>query len=605
MYRIADLIKDYFVSKGVDTCFCVTGGGAMHFNDSFGHDPRISVIYNHHEQASAVAAEGYARVSGKPAIVSVTSGPGATNAITGVVGAWLDSIPMVVLSGQMKRETLVSSTNLPLRQLGFQEYNIVDVAKHMTKYCRVLSDPDTVIDDLEEAYHIMMSGRKGPIWLDVPLDVQAFESHELKDIASSRQYPDNCSAISDNAVDYQYIIKRLSEAKRPVLMVGYEVRMDNCVADFLELVENIGIPVVTEWNSHDLIPDDNPLNSGRPGTIGDRAGNFVVQQSDILLCIGCQLSIRQISYAWQNFAPRAYKIGASSDLSELHKPTVSFDLALHCSVKTFISGFNSFLRCNSYITTHGDWSAWARNLYIKYSGSNYSCSDDGNGLSVYSFFTSLNDSRSSDSVTVLANGAACVAGLQTLKSIDNQRFFTNAGASGMGYAIAASIGTSAFCGNGTQVICVEGDGSIQMNIQELQTIVHNRLNIKIFWLNNNGYQSIRITQRSMFNAETTGYCGAGPESGISFPSAERIANAYNIPYYKLCSHDDLQELASILKSDGPLIAEVILNPLEEFAPKLQSRLNPDGTFSTPSLEDMAPFLRREEINSTLFQPNDK
>jgi len=600
MYRIADFIKEYFLSKSIDTCFCVTGGGAMHINDSFGHDPRITTIYNHHEQASAIAAEGYARVSGKPAIVSVTSGPGATNAITGVVGAWLDSIPMVILSGQMKRETLITSTDLPLRQLGFQEFNIVDAAKCMTKFCKVLSDTNTILDDLEEAYHLMMSGRKGPIWLDIPLDVQAFQVQKSDFSASSLQYSLRTTANSKVYIDFPAMIESLHAAERPVLMVGYEIRMDNCVSELLELAEIIGIPVVTEWNSQDVIPDSNPLNSGRPGTIGDRAGNFVVQQSDFLLCIGCQLSIRQISYAWKNFAPKAFKIGISSDLAELRKPTVSFDLSFNCNVKSFISSFTGYLMSYGYSPNHFEWSAWARNLYFKYSIGSCSHLDDTHGLSVYAFFDALSNTLPGDSITILANGAACVAGLQTIKAKKNQRFFTNAGASGMGYAIAASIGASTFCGNNTSVICVEGDGSIQMNIQELQTIVHNNFNIKIFWLNNNGYQSIKLTQKGMFNAEEKGYCGAGPDSGLSCPSAEKIAKAYNFAFFKLRINNDLHVLPSILNSIGPLMVEVVLNPLENFEPKLQSKLNLDGTFTTSSLEDMAPFLSREEILSTIF-----
>lgn len=574
----------------------------MHINDSFGHDTRITTIYNHHEQASALAAEGYARISGKPALVSVTSGPGATNALTGVAGAWLDSIPMVILSGQMKRETLVSSTNLPLRQLGFQEFNIVEAAKSMTKYCKILDDIDAIYEDLEEAYDYMISGRKGPIWLDIPLDIQSslvpefIAPVEPVDSLTLRLYDKHF----DVKIDFPRIFDYLKSAKRPVIMVGYEIRMANCVSQFLKLADVLGIPVVTEWNSHDIIPDSNQLNSGRPGTIGDRSGNFVVQQSDLLICLGCQLSIRQISYVWSNFASGAFKIGVSSDLAELQKPTVSFDISINCGVDYFISQFIDYLALNSYSSIHCDWSNWARNLYTQYSIGNLTQSVDKNGLSVYAFFESLSNELSSSSVTVLANGAACVAGLQTIKAKKNQRFFTNAGASGMGYAIAASIGVSTFCGMDSSVVCVEGDGSIQMNIQELQTIVHNNFNIKIFWLNNNGYQSIKLTQKGMFDAETKGYCGADPDSGLSCPSAEKIAYAYGLPFFRLRTNDDFQNLKHILNFPGPLIAEVVLNPFETFEPKLQSKLNEDGTFSTPSLEDMSPFLSREEILSTIF-----
>lgn len=602
--KLIDAIKEFFVFKGIDTCFCVTGGGAMHINDSFGHDTRIHTIYNHHEQASAIAAEGYARIAGKPAIVSVTSGPGATNAITGVAGAWLDSIPMIVISGQMKRETLISASNQNLRQLGFQEFNIIDSVSCMTKYAKLLDNSSLVIQEVVQAFDIMNEGRKGPIWLDIPIDVQS-EFINIESNSGGFIFP-TAPLIQtpgfSNSTILSIIIDKLLESARPVLLVGYEVRMDNCVDKFIKLAEHLSIPVVTEWNSHDIISDDHHLNCGRPGTIGNRAGNLVVQQSDFLLCVGCQLSIRQISYVWSNFAPKAFKVGVSVDYAELNKPTINFDLQINCSISRFIDQFFDLLVARNYQSPFLAWVNWASDLSDRYPVIQRKHYDDTRGLSVYGFFKILSDFLPAKSITILANGAACVAGLQTVLIKPNQRIYTNAGLSGMGYAICAAIGAS--CAQVDQsfpIVCVEGDGSIQMNLQELQTIFHNRLNIKLFWLNNDGYQSIKLTQKGMFNALEKGYCGADSSSGLSCPSAKKIANAYGIPYFSASSISELYSISSFLQSNGPSIMEIILNPDEEFEPKLQSRLNPDGTFSTPSLEDMSPFLSKDELSSALYK----
>ena len=602
--KLVDAIKEFFVLKGIDTCFCVTGGGAMHINDSFGHDTRIHTIYNHHEQASAIAAEGYARIAGKAAIVSVTSGPGATNAITGVAGAWLDSIPMIVISGQMKRETLVSAYNQKLRQLGFQEFNIIDSVSCMTKYAKLLDKPSLVIQEVVHAFDIMNAGRKGPIWLDIPLDVQS-ELVEIEFNSEGFIFPKppfiQVPILSDTNI-LGKIFDKLVDSVKPVMLIGYEVRMDNSVDKFIKFAERLSIPVVTEWNSHDTISDDHQLNCGRPGTIGNRAGNFVVQQADFLLCVGCQLSIRQISYVWSNFAPSAFKVGVSSDYAELNKPTINFDVKINSSISSFIDQFHHFLVTHNYQSQFIGWLNWASDLSDRYPVVQRKHYDDSRGLSVYVFFKFLSDLLPSNSITILANGASCVAGLQTIVIKPNQRIFTNAGLSGMGYAICAAIG--ACCAQddqSTPIVCVEGDGSIQMNLQELQTIVHNQLNIKLFWLNNGGYQSIKLTQKGMFNALEKGYCGADSSSGLSCPSAEKIASAYGIPYFCASSISALYSISSFLLQEGPCIMEIILNPNEEFEPKLQSRLNPDGTFVTPPLEDMAPFLTRDELRSVYYE----
>lgn len=573
----------------------------MHLNDSLGHHPDIRTIYNHHEQASAMAAEGYARITNKPALVCVTSGPGATNAVTGVLGAWLDSIPMIVLSGQMKVETTLHVVPFKLRQLGFQEFNIVDSVASMTKYAVMITDVRYVRYHLERAYHEATHGRKGPVWLDIPLDIQgAMIDPEAQ--LSWRLY----GKLADEVYEYSVkpfiandVMERINEAKRPVFMVGSGVHMDDARPLLREVIHKLKVPVVTEWNSEDLIPSDEPYQCGRPGTIGDRAGNFVVQNADLLLVLGCQLSIRQISYVWKQFAPNAYKIGVNVDENELSKPTVHFDLLIHCAVGDFLSS----LRASPVASVHqtgSPWHQWCKTVQQRYpvvqQESNYRTSP----MDIYAFFDALSDILPNRSRMVLGNGAACVCGLQTVKIHRGLRMFTNAGASGMGYGIAAAIGASfapESSGNAPgPVLCIEGDGSIQMNIQELQTIWQHQLDVKIFWLNNGGYHSIRQTQASMFAGKSRGYCGADASSGLSFPDAGSIAAAYGLKFFRIDNLADLTTvLAAVMACTGPLICEVVVDPDQIWAPKLQSKLLEDGTFHTPPLDDMYPFLDEAEL----------
>lgn len=601
--RVSAFIARYLAERGFAACFTVTGGGAMHLNDAIGRSEVIRSYYLHHEQACAMAAEGYARTTGSPALVSVTSGPGSTNAVTGVLGAWLDSVPMLVLSGQMKTETTLASTPIPLRQLGFQEFNIIDSVRGMTKYAAMITDARYVSYHLDRAMHEMNAGRKGPVWLDIPLDIQAATIDPDAQIRYPLSVPEHLPAYVRriNPALVEQVVERVNGASSPVLMVGYGVRMSNAWPDFLAAVETLKIPVVTEWNANDLIWDRHPYFAGRPGTIGDRGGNFVVQNADCLLTIGCQLSIRQISYAWQNFARDAFVIGVNPEPEELIKPTIRTDLPIVADVGDFLRA----LAASGLASTHGPdtaWYRWCKDVNARHPV----VAPDRPArrqVEVYRFFDRLSSALAEGDQVVLANGAACVAGLQALRIKAGQRVFTNAGASSMGYAIAAAVGVAAAGDTAAQLICVEGDGSIQMNLQELQTIVHHVLGIKLFWLNNGGYQSIKQTQKAMFNAKERGYCGADADSGISFPSAERIAAAYGLPFFRIAQPADLDAtLDAVLRAEGPLLCEVVTDPEEEFQPKLQSRLLPDGTFVTPSLEDMYPFLPRDEFESIRFSP---
>ena len=319
--KVSDYIADFFAKNEITDVFTVTGGGAMHLNDSFGHHPELHCTYQHHEQACAMAAEGYTRLSGKTSVLCVTTGPGGTNALTGVMGSWLDSIPVFVISGQEKYITTIKSSDVPLRQLGFQEFNIIDCAKTMTKYATMVIDKNSICYELEKALYIARSGRTGPVWLDIPLDVQAatIETDELKHFIPEEKN------VTIESSDIEFILSKIKNSKRPVILAGNGIRLGNAVADFRELVEKLRLPVVTAWNAHDILPDNNKYFCGRPGTIGTRGGNFVVQNADLLLSIGCRMGLRQIGFAWEQFAKNAYKIAVDVDYAELNKKTVKND----------------------------------------------------------------------------------------------------------------------------------------------------------------------------------------------------------------------------------------------------------------------------------------
>ena len=575
----------------------------MHLNDAFGHSDDVEVIYNHHEQASAMAAEGYTRVTQKPAIVSVTSGPGATNAITGVYGAWQDSIPMIVISGQMKHETTVASTPVPVRYLGFQEADIIPIVSSITKYAATIGSIADLDYHLEKAFCLATTGRKGPVWLDIPLDLQGAQIPVGYELVNKPKFVpgilNQATPPSESLVEEVY--NRILASDRPVLMLGEEVRISGGVDLVRNLVSKLGIPVVTEWNAHDLIEQDNPLQCGRPGTIGDRGGNYVVQTADTLICIGCQLSIRQISYEWKNFASRAFKVVVNVDENELQKPTINVDLPVVSDASKFIEVLIKVCEQTPKKLDVDDWVHWCRWINNKYPVVQMEYWDEAKPINVYNFIKSLSLRTPKNSSVVLANGAACVCGLQAYEIRNNVRLFTNAGASSMGYGIAASVG-AALAQPEEMTLCIEGDGSIMMNLQEIQTIVQNNLNVKIFVINNDGYHSIKQTQSNIFAAEERGYCGADKGSGISFPSFKKVAEAFALPYFKIDNLNKLETtLDDFLSINSYGLCEIVTDPNQNFAPKLASKMNSDGTFYTPSLEYMTPFLTDEELEENQYK----
>lgn len=574
--------------------FTVTGGGAMHLNDAFGHHKDLTCVYNHHEQASAIAAEGYTRMSGELAAVCVTSGPGGTNAITGVLGGWLDSIPMFVVSGQVKRETTIYSTSLPLRQLGDQEYNIVASVKPMTKYAAIVLDANDIAYHLEKAYFLAMNGRPGPVWIDVPLDIQGakIETENLRHY-NEREDIDKEIPIY-NTLQSDSIIQKLKEAKRPVLFLGTGVRLAGVRDEVLKFAEAARIPIVTAWNAHDLIWDNHELYCGRPGTIGNRGGNFVVQNADLLLVLGCRLNIRQISYNYKDFAPKAYKIVVDIDNSELYKPTIHADMPIWANLKDVVDDLNTKLLNEIHSSEHEQWITWCKNVSQKYPATMPEYYENKVRLNPYVFMTEFFKGLREDEQVVTGNGSACVISFQSGVIKKHTRLFTNSGSAAMGYGFPAAIGACVARG-GDRVVCIDGDGSFQMNLQELQTVVYNKLNLKIIYLNNNGYHSIRQTQTNLFKGQPlVGVCDG---TGLSFPEAERLAYAYQIPFVKVTKQDDIPALIEAMDDEGPLFAEIVVDDTQNFAPKLSSKVLPDGKIVSPEIDDMFPFLDREEYDS--------
>src|SRR3989344_4688364 len=533
MIRTADYIFRYLADYGIKHVFLVTGGGAMHLNDALKKEKRIKYVCVHHEQAAAIAAEGYARTSGNLAVVSVTSGPGGTNALTGVIGQWLDSVPVLYLSGQVKFETTIASCpDLNLRQLGDQEINIIDIVKSVTKYAKMITDPKTIKAELEKAIHIATSGRPGPVWLDIPLNVQGalIEEHDLES-----GNVDNSSYAAEDKTIFA-VIEELQKAERPLLIAGHGIRISKAKKEFLELISLIDIPVVTTFNGFDLIASESDNFIGRIGTLGSRPGNFTLQNADLVICLGTRNNIRQVSYNWPSFASRAKKIIVDVDDAELRKKTVKGDILVYSDAKIFITKFLEKLPKDFKVNKI--WLEWCRERKKKYPvvlDEHKKPSEQS--VHPYHFIEELTSALDNNAIVVAGNGTACVSLFQAGIVKKGQRIFWNSGCAAMGYDLPASIGAA--LARNQDVICLAGDGSIQMNLQELQTVKHYNLPVKIFVLNNQGYHSIRMTQMTFFDGN---FIGCNAECGVSFPDNSKLADLYGLKYFRINSTARMKQL---------------------------------------------------------------
>lgn len=593
MMRVADFIFKYLADYGVRHVFLVTGGGAMHLNDALKKEKRIRYICTHHEQAAAIAAEGYARTSGKLAVVSVTSGPGGTNALTGVLGQWLDSVPVLYISGQVKFETTtLSCPDLDLRQLGDQEINIVQIVRSITKYAKVVVDPETIKMELEKAIAIATSGRPGPVWLDIPLNVQGAFIHEADVADTKSESVDAPIVVKDELVST--VIHELGKAQRPLIVAGHGIRISGANEEFLKIVDLLDIPVVTTFNGFDLIASSSRKFVGRIGTLGSRAGNFALQNADLVIFLGTRNNIRQVSYNWSSYAMRAKKIIVDIDEAELHKKTVRGDILVHSDVKAFLIKLLEKLPKN--FTVDFGWLKWCEERKAMYPVvlDAYRRPSETH-VHPYHFMEALTDALDHEAIVVTGDGSACVVMFQAGAVKSGQRIFWNSGCAAMGYDLSASIG-AAFA-SGREVICIAGDGSLQLNIQELQTVKHYNLPIKIFVLNNQGYHSIRMTQAAYFESD---FIGCGKDSGISFPDNRKLADLYDLKFFRIDNTVSMnQTIASVLAYLGAVLCEVVLPSDYAIAPKLSSAKEPDGRMISKPLEDLSPLLSREELGENM------
>ncbi len=657
--KVSNYISRKLVEAGINQAFTVTGGGAMHLNDALGHEPGLQCLYQHHEQACAIAAEAYARIHNKIGLVCVTTGPGGTNAITGVVGGWLDSIPMLVLSGQVRYDTTARWTGLGIRAMGDQEFDITKSIDCMTKYSEMVIDPLRIRYCLEKALYLAYSGRPGPCWLDIPLDVQGayvdteelagFDPADYEAGGTGWAVPGNMRHAAgqprvireDHAgqgearqvlpprvtrEQVQTILDKIRQSSRPVLNAGNGIRIAGAHPVFMEVVDLLGIPVVTGWNSQDCIWDEHPLYVGRAGNMGDRPGNFAVQNSDLVFSVGSRLSIRQVGYNYKTWAREAYVIVNDVDAEELKKPSVHKDMAVHADAKDLLEMMAKVLREESVSSAplfQGGsglpgmtWNETCRMWKEKYPvvQPKHLADDDTREANVYALVKELSSRLKEGQITVVGNGSACVAGGHAYEIKKGQRFISNSAIASMGYDLPAAVG--AFLAawdpeylDGSRkpddIILLTGDGSIQMNLQELQTIIHHRMPIKIFLINNGGYHSIRQTQRNFFGEPLV---GIGVDSGVngcdlSFPEMKKLAEAYGYPYVSACRNRELAAaIEQTLAMDGPVICEIFVTTDQNFEPKSSAKRLPDGTMVSPPLEDLSPFLPEEEMDAMMIIP---
>ncbi|MBQ8345110.1 MAG: thiamine pyrophosphate-binding protein [Clostridia bacterium] len=598
--RLADYVADFLVSHGITDCFTVTGGGAMHLNDALGHKEGLHCLYNHHEQACAIAAEAYARIHNRIAAVCVTTGPGGTNAITGVVGGWLDSIPMLIISGHVRFDTSARGMGLKVRAGGDQEFDITRSIDCMTKYSEMIEDPRRIRYTLEKSFYLATHGRPGPCWVDIPVNFQGctIETDELVGYNPAEDAETLAPKVTENTV--AAVLEKIKAAKRPVLYAGNGIRLAGAFEVFKRIVPALNIPVVTGWDNIDMMADTDPLYVGRGGIMGDRAGNFAVQNADLVLAVGNRLSIRQVGYNWQTWAREAFVIMVDVDGEELKKPTLHVEMPIQADALDFLTALEAALGQSPLFPENGwqeDCRTWKQNYPVVLPRHL-----SAEGLTnPYAFIKALSSRLPEGYTTVVGNGTACVVGSHGYVIKDGQRFIINSAIASMGYDLPAAIGVCVALGK-QEIVCISGDGSIQMNLQELQTILTNRLPIKIFVVNNDGYHSIRQTQTNIFGEHTK--VGIGPESGdLSFPSLEKLAWAYGYPYVACRTNRELEAmLDTTFSTEGPVLAEVFVDPTQFFEPKSATKRLADGSLFSPPLEDLAPFFDRDELKSIMKIP---
>lgn len=584
--NVSEFIFDFFNQKGVDTAFMITGGQAMFLNDAIGRNPNYKIICHHHEQACTMSADAYGRIQNKPAIALVTAGPGALNAITGVAGGYTDSAPMIVISGHTNLHFVKYQEVTNIRQFGVQGINIGPIVKNIVKYFRTIDAPEELENILETAYHEATSGRPGPVWLEVPLDIQKAEVPVQKPVELQENLPYSIGNVKQAA---KRAYEKLCTAKRPVFLVGQGVNLSGAREVFDEVVHALKVPVITARLGIDLMVSEDELYVGRPGNYGERSANIAIQDADLIISVGCRLASSLVGHNPKQFGENAYIMAVDIDREELDKP--------NCHIVDKVLGdCKLFFEClKKYMPRYElpDYSAWVRQCNVwkkKYPVVQPSYWDE-RPVNSYVFLDILSKKAGPGAMIAVDTGSCFHVACQSWKIKEGQRFLTTGGISSMGYW-AACIG-ACMANNRGQTICITGDGSLQMNIQEFATIRHNRLPIKVFVLNNDGYLLIRHTQRNFMEDR---FVGESPASGVWCPDTLRIADAYGILAVCINEPAELEEkISEVLSMEGPVVCEVMTPPWQMLIPRISSEKLPDGTLVAHDYDDMFPFLSREEV----------
>jgi acetolactate synthase I/II/III large subunit len=595
--RVADVIVDFLINKKVDTIFGLMGGGAMFLNDALAlRSNKIKTIFNHHEQASSMAAVGYSKMKNGIGAAMFTTGCGSTNAVTGVLDAWQDNLPCIFISGQVKRKetsrNIRSKTNL--RNFGVQEADIVSIVESITKYSKMINEPNDIYKELEKAYEIATSGCPGPVWLDIPLDVQAAPVAKRK----WNIIKDKKTSLFNNKLDadIKKVMNLLKKAKRPILVVGNGLRLAKVEKEFSNLVKDWKVPVVSSYLAIDIFPNTHKYHIGTLGTKGNRAANFAIQNSDLVIAFGCRMSVPLTGFEYRTFAREAKICIIDINKAEHKKDTIRIDSLINQDLALLVPKLPK-------INFQSKWKDWLKKSIVwkdSWPVCNEYQRDDSNGINLYHFYEIFNKSNNVNSVVVADAGSAGYASAQSIKVNKNQRYVMPGGQMEMGFTLPCSIGV-AFADPKKTVFAITGDGSFQLNIQELQTLSHFKPNIKLIIWNNSGYLSIKSTQNRFFDGRKI---GAGPESGLTFPETKDIAKAYKLPFKKVSKASNLTGSLEWLKSfHGPAILEVICPPEQEIIPTASSKTLEDGSMVSTPLEDMYPFLDKEEfLENMIVEP---
>lgn len=590
--KLSDFVVSFIEKIGTEFVFSVTGGGAMHLNDSFSKSKKIKYIQTHHEQSAAMMSEAYSRKTGRIGVCQVTTGPGGTNAITGLVGAWIDSIPQLIISGQVATKDMIN--NKKIRQMGVQEINIVDLVKPVTKYAVTVRDPKQIKFELEKCLYILKSGRPGPVWIDIPLDVQT-SNIDLKKIKSYKKIK---KKQKKKDINYNKIFNSINSSTRPVFVIGNGIHLSKTKKEFIKISDYFNLPVLSSWSASDIIETSHKKYIGRFGIFGDRASNFTIQNSDLIVVLGCRLSQPQTGYNLKLFSPKSKIIYVDIDKFEIKKFKNKVKISINTDLKEFLGFFSRYISKKKYPSKnkHSKWLEIANNWKSKYPVVLKKYSTQDNKINSFYFIDYLSKCLNKNACVVTDMGTSFTCTMQTLKIRKGQRIFTSPGLAAMGYGLPGAIGASFTDKKNNHLICIAGDGGFMFNLQELQTIKHYKLPIKIFVICNNGYLTMKLMQKKNFQ----NYVGSSPKSGISCPDFTKIARAFGIKSTSIKKTADLKRIKKILKSKDPFLCEIHMDPMQPLIPRLQTKMTKDGKFLPTPIDNLYPFLSEKEYESNIF-----